>query len=650
MCAIRKAAALTGAVIVSMAVFAAPAHGAEGVTAALSDVKNASQGVRGVLTIRSTDPLEVDPASLVATIDGEDAPVSIQKATRVERRAMLVIDTSGSMGTSGMATVRSATAAYLRIVPQDAQIGVASFANTAGVDLAPTKDRAAVQRVVNGFAARGDTSLYAGMLGAIQALGSQGDRSIVLLSDGADTVAKDESGARAQVTTALKRAGIRVDVVRFNTNDPDATSALSAIAAASGGSVVAASNSRGVTTAFQTSARALDSQSEFVMMTQVRLAGTHTIGLRGRAGTTNFKVEQVVSFGAQPPSPAAPAAQPKTGALQTSAAIPGATGSWWPYVAAGLVGGAAVLLAAGMLVPATSRRQQRVESIERYVIPVRVRSRSEHKEQATPLTDQIMSLGDRVMKDRASTTKTVALIDRADLPLRAGEWFIVRVVSVIVGVLLFYVVLRPVPLIGMAVGLLAGVLAPPAVLRFLASRRAKAFERLLPDILMLVATSLRSGFGLPQALDAVARDAAEPAAKEFSRALAETRIGTDVTESLDHMSARMDSQSMQWTVMAIRVQREVGGNLAETLTTTATTLREREALQRQVRTLSAEGRLSAMILIALPIFVFFYMLLVNFAYISLLWTTLFGAIMSTIGVVLMVVGVFWMRRVVRIEV
>ena len=97
-------------------------------------------------------------------------------------------------------------------------------------------------------------------------------------------------------------------------------------------------------------------------------------------------------------------------------------------------------------------------------------------------------------------------------------------------------------------------------------------------MLTLVASSLSTGFSLLQALDAVSKDAAEPAAKEFSRALAETRIGADISESLERMAERMDSENMKWATMAIQIQRSVGGNLAETLRTTAKTLREREAL------------------------------------------------------------------------
>ena len=169
-------------------------------------------------------------------------------------------------------------------------------------------------------------------------------------------------------------------------------------------------------------------------------------------------------------------------------------------------------------------------------------------------------------------------------------------------------------------------------------------------MLTLVASSLATGFSLPQALDAVAKDAADPSAKEFARALAETRIGADIADSLERMSDRMESPNMRWTAMAIRIQREVGGNLAETLRTTAKTLREREELQRHVRGLSAEGRLSAYILIALPIGIFFYTMQTNREYIELLWTRPLGLIMMAVGVVQLVIGWFWMKKTVEVKV
>jgi tight adherence protein B len=204
--------------------------------------------------------------------------------------------------------------------------------------------------------------------------------------------------------------------------------------------------------------------------------------------------------------------------------------------------------------------------------------------------------------------------------------------------------------IGICLGGLLGFLLPVLYLKFAASRRANKFENQLPDVLTLVASSLSTGFSLLQALDAVARDAAEPSAKEFSRALAETRIGAELNESLAHLAARMNSSNVRWTAMAIDIQRQVGGNLAETLRNTAATLRDRQSLARHVKALAAEGKLSAYILIALPIGIFLYMLVVNRPYVELLWTRMFGIGMLVAAVVSMIFGVFWMNKVVKVEV
>ena len=651
--------------LAAMVIVAAPSQAADPVTVGISGVKGSETTITGILTLRSKSSVQVDPGTVTATIDGDAAPVTIKQAPKLERRAMLVIDTSGSMGPAGMATVRTATGQYLRDVPADVQVGVATFADTAGVDLAPTTDRAAAQKVVNGLVARGDTSLYSGMQSAITALGAKGDRSIVLLSDGADTTARDKIKARDAVTKAVKAAGVRTDVVQFKTKDPDAVVALEAFAAANGGSLVPAGDTAAVTAAFQESAKALAAQVQFTVQVPAGMTGAHQLLLTGVAGGTKFAFDQTVDFVAAakdvPTTPnaaqatAAPAAGsgPRPEAL-SALPLP-AQQSWLLWLAAALIGiGLFTGLAAVTAPTLKSHKERRVESIEGYVVGPTVQSRSQGKPQQTALTEQLVAMGDRVMEGRKSTKGTMALIERADLPFRAGEWFLIEMVAGILGASVGAFFLRDGQAIGAVLGAVAGgmlgLLLPTIVLRFLANRRARAFERVLPDVLTLVATSLRSGFGLSQALDAVARDAAEPAAKEFSRALAETRIGTEVPDALDRMATRMDSTSMRWAVMAIRIQREVGGNLADTLKTTAATLREREALHRQVQTLSAEGRLSAYILIALPIGMFFYMMAVNYEYISRLWTEPMGILMLIVAVILLIVGVFWMRRVVKIEV
>ena len=164
-------------------------------------------------------------------------------------------------------------------------------------------------------------------------------------------------------------------------------------------------------------------------------------------------------------------------------------------------------------------------------------------------------------------------------------------------------------LAGILIGALVGWLGMRLIVSVRISRRQAAFAEQLPDVLQLVAGALQSGFSLPQALDAVVREDSQPAAGEFSRALAETRIGGELEIAMNRVADRMDSTDLRWTVMAIGIQRQVGGNLVEVLRNTVDTMRERAQMRRQVRALSAEGRLSAYILVALPLLMAGYMFL-----------------------------------------
>jgi Flp pilus assembly protein TadB len=205
-------------------------------------------------------------------------------------------------------------------------------------------------------------------------------------------------------------------------------------------------------------------------------------------------------------------------------------------------------------------------------------------------------------------------------------------------------------LIGAPVGALVGWLSMRVLLSFLIRRRRAAFAEQLPDVLQLLASSLRSGFSLLQALDAVVRETAQPAGGEFTRALAEARIGADLEDCLETIADRMDSDDVRWTVLAIRIQRSIGGNLAEVLTTTVNTIRERGYLRRQVHALSADGRLSAYILVALPVLIGTFLFLTKPAYMRVLYTTHVGEVMLGGAILLQALGALIMRQMTKVEV
>ena len=155
---------------------------------------------------------------------------------------------------------------------------------------------------------------------------------------------------------------------------------------------------------------------------------------------------------------------------------------------------------------------------------------------------------------------------------------------------------------GPMVGLIGGAVVLVGPFAYLNSRhrnRRKRFERQLPDTLTLLSSSLRAGFSLMQGLEAVAQEIADPMRKELQRVFTEVRLGRSVEDALGDSAVRMESRDLEWTVMAIRIQREVGGNLAVLLDTVADTMVKRERVRRELHALTAEGRLSAIVLSAI---------------------------------------------------
>jgi tight adherence protein B len=248
------------------------------------------------------------------------------------------------------------------------------------------------------------------------------------------------------------------------------------------------------------------------------------------------------------------------------------------------------------------------------------------------------------------TEENLALrLDLAGIGWDPAEWALARVGASVVVALALTVFLGN-PFIGVVLGGLAGWLGMKFGLNFKISRRRAKFADQLPDVLQFISGSLRSGFSLAQGLDAAVREDTQPIASEFSRALAESRIGVDLEDALDQVADRMASPDLRWTVIAIRIQRETGGNLAEVLSNTVETMRERAGLRRHVRALSAEGRLSAYILVSLPIAIGGWLFLTRRSYVHVLYSTVPGIVMLTFAAVLVGGGALWMRKLVKVEV
>lgn len=260
-----------------------------------------------------------------------------------------------------------------------------------------------------------------------------------------------------------------------------------------------------------------------------------------------------------------------------------------------------------------------------------------------------VSLAERLLAATSTERGLARRLDLAGIARKPGEWALLGV-SASAALAAALTLLTGNFLIGVLIAVPVGWIGMRLILSTRIGRRRTAFRDQLPDVLQFVAGSLRSGFSLGQALDAMVREGTQPAAGEFFRALAEARVGLDLAVALDGVASRMNSLDLRWAVMAIRIQQEVGGNLAEVLTTTAATMRERAFLHRHVRALSAEGRLSGWILIALPLLMGAWLFFTDRHYLVPLYTTPIGLVLLFGALVLFILGVFWMRAAVKVEV
>ena len=255
------------------------------------------------------------------------------------------------------------------------------------------------------------------------------------------------------------------------------------------------------------------------------------------------------------------------------------------------------------------------------------------------------SLMDRALRRRGRHGAGIAALEMAGIRMRLQDFALLVLVAQLVLGAVGVLVAGP---LGLVLALLAPIAARVWV-NVLTSRRQRAFADQLDDTLQLMASSLRAGHSLLQALASVAHEADEPTSEEFARIINQTRVGRELGPSFEESARRMNSDDFAWVTQAIAINREVGGNLAEVLDGVGHTIRERNQIRRQVKALSAEGKLSAIVLMLLPFGIAGFLMLSNPEYMAKFTQSLMGYTMIVASVILLVVGGLWLRKVVKVK-
>jgi tight adherence protein B len=272
---------------------------------------------------------------------------------------------------------------------------------------------------------------------------------------------------------------------------------------------------------------------------------------------------------------------------------------------------------------------------------------------AVSMRDRTVGMTNRVLQDQGWYARFGDRLEMAGIAMRPASMVtLVTVVAAgafLVGALLALLRGVPVAWVLPVVFVLIVVLGARAVIANRVAKRRTLFAEQLDDTLQLMASGLRAGHSLPAALGAVASEAESPTAEEFARLLNKNRIGYDLAQAIEECADRMQSDDLAWTAQAVAIHREAGGNLGEVLDHVGDTIRERNQIRRQVRTLSAEGRISANVLIALPLVIAGILTFVSPDYIRLFISTPIGLALIGISLVLFIIGVLWLRAIVKIK-
>lgn len=600
----------------------------------------------------------VDPASVRVTVDGTEVPATAEvlggTGPPVTRTVVLVMDVSGSMEGAALAGAKQAAAAFLAAVPADVLVGLVTFGDAARVAVPPTADRPAVGAAVERLRAAGSTALYDGTILGVRTAGATGPRTLLVLSDGAD------EGSRATLPTAVaavKAARLSLDAVSFVGSDSRQARPLRQLANAGGGQVIATGAADELAAAFERTAEVISNQLRVTATVPETFTGTSgNVTVTASAGELALSHTAFTTLTVPEPQQGGPGSGEKFGPepVTASGAATLVSGSMLPIALGALFLGLLVLLVGTMSsIDRTAERQGRVRRrLSLYTLSGRQPEREQARSTvlgSNPVARSAVEFAGRVAQQRDFETTLARRLEAAGVPLRVAEWMLIHI-GVAIGLSVLLLLVSGGSLLPTVLGLGFGLVLPWVYLIVKESRRTAAFLALLPDTLQMIAGSLSAGFSMPQAMDTVVREGQQPITGEFNRALVEARLGVPIEEALDGVAQRMQSKDFGWVVMAIKIQREVGGNLAELLTTVASTLRERERLRRQVKVLSAEGRLSAWILGLLPPVFATYLILTRPDYLQPLWTTAMGLFFVGVGVVLLVTGVLWMRKAVTVEV
>jgi tight adherence protein B len=585
------------------------------------------------VTVETTNP---SSAAALQVMENNQAAANVRIQTDGSASAVaLVIDTSDSMHGQKLADAEAAAATFATGSQSGDIMGLFGFGAKPYVVTALPGTSSAVVTGLGQLATGGPagTAIYSGVQMAAQALQAQhaSTKAIVLLTDGSSA---NEKTTLAQAVSAAKAAHATIYSVGIE-GSGSGQAALQTLASQTGGQFLQATDRSALIAAYAKISSALSSTFTFTYKSLVP-----------KGTPINLAVSLPTGESASATAKAPGTVDTQVGGSKPLLSMPTSTAG-----RALVAGGAAFLVLIGALVLLSARPGVAVNK--------RIAAYTEPKKRATidlpgvtttkiSMLHQLFIATEKIAGSFNYWKRLAFRLEQADLPLRAAEVVYIQLGAA----LLFGVVGKFVFGLGgffVLIPLVIGAVIPSLFVRIMARRRLNAFEGQLPETLITLAASLKAGHAFNSALASVVKEGAEPTSKELARVAQEIQLGMTSEAALEAMARRMNSTNFGFVVMAVNIQRTVGGSLAEILDMVADTVRQRQQFTRKVKALTAQGRMSAYVLLAMPFLMGLAIFALNPSYMSILFTSSAGKFLIAVSLVMMAIGGLIIRKIVSFK-
>jgi len=556
----------------------------------------------------------------------------------------LVIDTSGSMKGSPIVDAANAANTFIDEIGTSDRIALIGFSDKATVYSNFSSNKQQLKDSILHFSAAGETALFDGIIKGLDQFDNSNEinhRYLIVLSDGKDTASISNVG---EVVERSKEKNVTVYSIALLSKDFDPED-IGRIAEETGGELLTTTDSKDLAGFYSLISQKI--RNQYKISFESLKPGTENIDIKIAIKKSDVSDSIKITY----PNPFYTYSSSNVISDPIADTRYAFAGIWWfksaifalVFVSVTLL----IYLLSTVMVKNKKDLKSRIDSYANSAMNKNLEDELNEKDKKKSILSKLSNFISKLSSGKKFGELFEQKLRRAGMSLKGTEFIFIHITIVIVSTFVTFLLTKNSSLMIMIV--IVVIFLPFLFINFKIGQRLKKFNEQLPDTLQLVEGALKAGYSLNQSLSMIIEETKPPISEEFKITLSEIRIGLTEKEALENMAARINSELFNWVVKAINIQREVGGNLAEIMDIIANTIREKDRVLRQIKALVSEGKLSAYVLIGLPIIIALGLSMLNRSYISVLVTTKLGLGMLALAVILMIAGIIWILRITKIE-